>query len=931
MRARWRRAGPQRLTRSLRRARRDLYENFLNGTIPDSLGSLTSLTNLCVCAVAALGCRWAARLTPPPPRIFFSRLNSNSLDGSIPSSLGNLTILNTLDLSSNFLTGTVPDTLGSLMQLAWALFRIDGNLLSGTIPAWFGNYSGPQLGLSNNQFSGSIPASLAVFPFDVKYIVCDTLVNASCTYYPGTGKYFYIPVQPTVVNVPGAFLTSCPAGTYRSGADTAVNGTLYFPAPVCSPCAFGTVATQPNTPICTPCSAGYAPSANASVCIPCPAGTFLDAASQSCQSCGVGTTSGASAIACTSCPPGYFSNIYNTECYACPAGTFLNATSHSCQSCPAGSSAPTAGSTTCTVNPSGFISVTKTSVSSSISLAGVSSFGPAENATLLSSLASLLNVSAAAIQVESASAAARRLAAAALTVQFSVVTTADSASIIGALNNTATFSASLVSSLQHMANTSLAGVTSAVVAPPSVQSVQLPAQPCSAGTFLNASSQRCQACAPGTYSANSGASFCKQCDAGTVWVNASACVSCPPNSITAPYNPAACACTVGFYDTKYGVAPSTPACAACPLIGAVCTTGLVGAKEGFWRENTLSDVFFKCREGVCLEEDVVGPLSQPNSNTSSATAFRRHLLQANTSNATISTNCVVGNTGPMCGLCVPGYALQSGQCLPCDPKDAFDNWSAGSKAVLLVLCIAASLVLVAFAFFQPIVPVLERASGAFTASLTAAWGRIVDCCCCCFQRSKRSDTAPVQGNAQDTGNPPHSQDDEEAAHAHALRQKTALEDARQGAVERQLSTSLASGIGMAAAVGMEMDDEEMEEGAADAMLGVFDGLEELLEQAQRVSKILIKCAPSPTAPAVSTSRRSDRPHSFYQIISTFIKSLDIPWPSAFTVVMSKVNVVNLNLVQLPAAACLNPSPSYYKQFNGACQQCIASTGCGGFG
>jgi hypothetical protein len=32
--------------------------------------------------------------------------------------------------------------------------------------------------------------------------------------------------------------------------------------------------------------------------------------------------------------------------------------------------------------------------------------------------------------------------------------------------------------------------------------------------------------------------------------------------------------------------------------------------------------------------------------------------------------------------------------------------------------------------------------------------------------------------------------------------------------------------------------------------------------------------------------------------------------------MSKVNIVNLNLVQLPAAACLNPSPSYYKQFNG---------------
>ena len=32
--------------------------------------------------------------------------------------------------------------------------------------------------------------------------------------------------------------------------------------------------------------------------------------------------------------------------------------------------------------------------------------------------------------------------------------------------------------------------------------------------------------------------------------------------------------------------------------------------------------------------------------------------------------------------------------------------------------------------------------------------------------------------------------------------------------------------------------------------------------------------------------------------------------------MARVNVVNLNLVQLPKTACLNPSPSFYKQFNG---------------
>ena len=42
--------------------------------------------------------------------------------------------------------------------------------------------------------------------------------------------------------------------------------------------------------------------------------------------------------------------------------------------------------------------------------------------------------------------------------------------------------------------------------------------------------------------------------------------------------------------------------------------------------------------------------------------------------------------------------------------------------------------------------------------------------------------------------------------------------------------------------------------------------------------------------------------------------------------MARVNVVNLNLVQLPAAACLNPSPNYYKQFNGALM-CSQQVGC----
>lgn len=424
------------------------------------------------------------------------------------------------------------------------------------------------------------------------------------------------------------------------------------------------------------------------------------------------------------------------------------------------------------------------------------------------------------------------------------------------------------------------------MAPPATSITASSSEACPIGTYFSSLSMDCEICPPGLVSTSSAATLCKPCDTGSAWANASTCLSCPPNSITAPFNPGACACTVGFYDTKYGASLLAPSCAACPLIGAVCISGFVGAKEGFWRESTLSDVFLKCREGVCLKELVVGPLSLP-SNTSAvnASTHRRLLLQANIrSNATAPSNCVKGNTGPLCGLCVPGYALQSGQCLPCDPKDAFDNWSVGSRAALLVLCIIAGFVIVAFALFQPIVPSLERARAAFWAGLSAAWERVFNCCCFCLRK---------QASKEDGGNEPGpdlllvhadihtrghtgaslaahdeapSADGVAAAHAHAPRRKTTeLQEARQEAADHGMDTAIASGLGNAVALGIELSEDEMEEDVADAMLEGFDGLEELMEQVQRVAKILVNfyqarayCA---TAVTHSRPRSLSRPSS----------------------------------------------------------------------
>ena len=75
-----------RLCAALSLARRILYNNNLDGTIPASLGSLTSLQILCVPGTGAQ----ALCCTEPLARRY---LYNNYLDGTIPASLGSLTNL----------------------------------------------------------------------------------------------------------------------------------------------------------------------------------------------------------------------------------------------------------------------------------------------------------------------------------------------------------------------------------------------------------------------------------------------------------------------------------------------------------------------------------------------------------------------------------------------------------------------------------------------------------------------------------------------------------------------------------------------------------------------------------------------------------------------------------------------------------------------
>lgn len=84
----------------------------------------------------------------------------NNLNGSIPASLGQLTSLEKLEFSFNNLSGTIPAELGQLVNLE--ILALNGTGLTGNIPAELGNlFSLKQLHLSSNELSGTVPKSLA--------------------------------------------------------------------------------------------------------------------------------------------------------------------------------------------------------------------------------------------------------------------------------------------------------------------------------------------------------------------------------------------------------------------------------------------------------------------------------------------------------------------------------------------------------------------------------------------------------------------------------------------------------------------------------------------------------------------------------------------------------------------------------------------------
>ena len=677
--------------------------------------------------------------------------------------------------------------------------------------------------------------------------------NGSCVAC-AQGQYAPTPSATTcLVNPLGAFssadrtsYTSCQAGSFLNASWS------------CQTCAPGSISAA-SAVACTACAPGSFSSPDFMTCTPCPAGAYLDALSQSCLPCRSGFYAPSSgSTACSQCSPGAYSNAARTSCTACQAGTFLNASSLLCQTCVPGSYSPTAGAVACTVNPPALASSTQTTVASNVTLAGVSAsnFGTSQNATLTASLAATLGVPASAVTITSVASTApagRHLLQSSAAVAFSVATGNDTqaSSLRSALNATVAFAGALTTSLRSCADPVSSVVTGVAATAPAETALVLASLPCPVGTFLNGLTQQCDTCAVGLVATTTGSITCSKCPPHFAWASSSQCVSCPSNSVTSPNDAAQCACDFGYYDSLFGASLTEPVCLPCPL-GGVCTSGFVGAAAGFWRETTWSDIFYQCRVGNCVEETVVGPLNRPA--PANSTVARRALLQLSL-NASVPTNCVHGNTGPLCALCLPGYSLQSGVCGPCDPKDAFENWSSGSQAGLLIGCAIVGVITLAFGLFQPISPALESAAAAAIAGGHSLKLALVACATFCMTCHSRATTGDADNDAADNADDtPEATDAITATDvnddgylsfmAEAKNKVSEAENTRNAAVSYVQGASLAYAVGTGV---MNADDGDAssvhgsDAGAIDAALAFQDKLQELMEKLAKYTKIIVKC------------------------------------------------------------------------------------------
>lgn len=129
----------------------NLNEAKLEGTIPESLGKVTTLTHLYLASNSFQGP--VSSSVANLPNLQVVDLSFNSLDGELPQFVSS--DMTTIELGHNQFTGQLPASAADGMT-GLEIFDIKYNLVTGTIPSLAASLpSLVELDLSNNQFLGT--------------------------------------------------------------------------------------------------------------------------------------------------------------------------------------------------------------------------------------------------------------------------------------------------------------------------------------------------------------------------------------------------------------------------------------------------------------------------------------------------------------------------------------------------------------------------------------------------------------------------------------------------------------------------------------------------------------------------------------------------------------------------------------------------------
>ena len=131
----------------------DVADSNCSGTLPNSLGTLTSLS-----ALLASRNRLSGTLPASLSRLRAVTkidLDNNRLTGSLPPELGQLRGLKELKLKSNKLSGPLPEALGNITSVT--VLDFEENLLTGSLPAWPKLIALQTIDVELNRLNGTLP------------------------------------------------------------------------------------------------------------------------------------------------------------------------------------------------------------------------------------------------------------------------------------------------------------------------------------------------------------------------------------------------------------------------------------------------------------------------------------------------------------------------------------------------------------------------------------------------------------------------------------------------------------------------------------------------------------------------------------------------------------------------------------------------------